>query len=428
MTHACNPLSEDRYANVVDILCHHVTQTPQRLALGYQRSLDDELQAIDYVTLDRQARAIAVRLQQVSATGRPVLLLYPPGLDFVYAFLGCLYAGAIAVPSYVPQRPRSVRRLEAIARETDVSCILTTSGLLAELYEKVRGIDSLARACWLSTDSLPPVPAAAVFFHSAAVDEVACLQFTSGSTANPKGVMLTHGNLITNSRIIQRAFQHHAGSTGVIWLPPYHDMGLIGGILQPLLVGFPTILMPPVETIQHPLRVVASDHHLSCHDQWRSQFRFRTLFEHPGSRIGTVGSVVLAGRLQWCRTGATGDDGRLRRQVCAMWFLAECLLAMLRFGRSHVVRVRQPFAAQPAIRHCAGPGPGIGRDARTLLRLFRSRGRAVAGGRGRPRSLLSRCGRGAGRNLDCRQQQCSGILESSLRDGCDLSRDFDQRR
>ncbi len=203
MTHACNPLSEPRYVNVVDVLRHHVHHAPDRFALGFQKSLDNELQSLDYATLDR-CGAIAARLEQLGARGRPVLLLFPPGLDFVSAFVGCLYAGVIAVPSYLPKRPRSVRRLESIAQEAQAALVLTTSELLPDLFQKTRDISSLAQACWLSTGMLDGdtgryQPA------GCAAETVACLQFTSGSTAHPKGVVLTHGNLLANSRIIQRA-------------------------------------------------------------------------------------------------------------------------------------------------------------------------------------------------------------------------------
>ena len=252
--HACNPLFEEPNADVVDVLRYHAATTPDRVAVAFQESVSDRLLTVDCATLDRRARAIAHRLQQFHGEGRTALLLFQPGLDFVTTFFGCLYAGVIAVPSYVPRRRRSVARLKSIAQEADISFVLTTESLLPELGKLAGEHNLLGGACWLCADTLPESGADEWQPGNCSVETVACLQYTSGSTADPKGVMLTHGNLVANTRVIQRAFGHRSTSKTVIWLPPYHDMGLIGGILQPLLVGFPTILMSPFDTIQRPLR------------------------------------------------------------------------------------------------------------------------------------------------------------------------------
>lgn len=252
--HACNPLFEKPDSHVVDIMRHHAAATPDRLAVAFEESISDELVTVDCATLDRRARAIAHRLQQFHGEGRTALLLFQPGLDFLYTFFGCLYAGVIAVPSYVPKRPRSIARLKSIAREADLSFVITTEDLLPELGKLAAEHDLLGGTCWLCADAVPESDADGWRPGNSNVDTLACLQYTSGSTAAPKGVMLTHGNLVANTRVIHRAFGHTSDSKTVIWLPPYHDMGLIGGILQPLLVGFPTVLMSPFDTIQRPLR------------------------------------------------------------------------------------------------------------------------------------------------------------------------------
>ena len=252
--HACNPLFEEPNAHVVDVMRHHAVHTPDRLAVAFQESVNDGLLTVDCATLDRRARAIARRLQKFRGEGQTALLLFQPGLDFVFTFFGCLYAGVIAVPSYVPKRRRSITRLKSIAKEADISFVLTSEDLLPGLGKLAAEHDLLDGACWLCTDALPESDADEWRPGNCSVDALACLQYTSGSTADPKGVMLTHGNLVANTRVIQRAFRHTSDSKTVIWLPPYHDMGLIGGILQPLLVGFPTVLMSPFDTIQRPLR------------------------------------------------------------------------------------------------------------------------------------------------------------------------------
>ncbi|HEX2570264.1 MAG TPA: amino acid adenylation domain-containing protein, partial [Polyangia bacterium] len=222
---------------------------------------DERAERLRCADLQRQARAIGVALAELAPAGERALLLYPPGLDYIAGFFGCLYAGLIAVPAYPPDPSRLERtlpRLRAIIADAEARVILTTSpiaalaGLLGEQAEELRALR------WLSTDTLPgdaataaPVPAAARALRRSSL---AFLQYTSGSTGEPKGVMLSHGNLLENLAGISRAFGAHAGSAGVIWLPPYHDMGLIGGILVPLYQGFPVTLLSPLDFLRRPRR------------------------------------------------------------------------------------------------------------------------------------------------------------------------------
>ena len=224
--------------------------------VGYTFLTDDEQKEnqLTYAQLAQQAKAIAACLQADNAAGKPVLLLYPPGPAYIAAFFGCLYAGAIAVPTYPPRLNRPDPRLESIVKDSQAQFALTTQMILTKIQKRLAHMPLLERLQWRATDALSLSEAEQ--WHAPVIDgeTIAFLQYTSGSTGNPKGVILTHNNLLHNSAIIYDAYGHSGESQGVIWLPPYHDMGLIGGILQPLYGGFPVVLMSPVAFLQRPLR------------------------------------------------------------------------------------------------------------------------------------------------------------------------------
>ncbi len=241
-------------ASLVELLRRRAQEQPDRVGYTFLNDGGATRVSLTYAELDRRARGVAARLQQEDAGGARALLLYPPGLDYVCAFLGCLYAGVVAVPAYPPDPARlnrSLARLRSIVRSARPALALTTSLIQMAGASLAAGDSDFAGVRWLATDTgdtnadWRPTEITR--------DTLAFLQYTSGSTAAPKGVMLTHANLLHNSRLIQRCFEHTPDSRGVIWLPPYHDMGLIGGILQPLYVGFPVTLMSPIDFLQQPL-------------------------------------------------------------------------------------------------------------------------------------------------------------------------------
>ncbi|WP_255653948.1 non-ribosomal peptide synthase/polyketide synthase [Corallococcus sp. EGB] len=208
-----------------------------------------------HAELDMSARRIAVALAGVEPGARAVLL-YPPGLDYVAGFFGCLYAGLVAVPAYPPDPSRLERtlpRLRAIIEDSRASVVLTTSFILSMKEFLTEQAPELNGLFWAATDALDPGGEDGWRPPVARPDTLAFLQYTSGSTGTPKGVMLTHGNLLHNLGAIHRSFRASADSVGVIWLPPYHDMGLIGGILEPLHGGFPVALMSPLTFLRRPL-------------------------------------------------------------------------------------------------------------------------------------------------------------------------------
>jgi acyl-CoA synthetase (AMP-forming)/AMP-acid ligase II len=238
----------------VDLLSDRAQSQPDRTAYTFIHRGEKETGKLSYKELDGQARAIAACLQSLAAAGERVLLLYPPGLEFIAAFMGCLYAGVVAVPAYPPRRNQKMTRLQAIVDNAKATVVLTTSTLLADIERRFDRNSELSAMHWLTTDNLAGELASDWQKPEISRDALAFLQYTSGSTGTPKGVMVTHGNLLHNSALIKNCFEHTPESQGVIWLPPYHDMGLIGGVLQPLYGGFPVTLMSPIDFLQQPFR------------------------------------------------------------------------------------------------------------------------------------------------------------------------------
>ncbi len=240
----------------VKVLCQRAARQPTQTAYIFLQDGETQEASLAYGDLDRQARSIGATLHDLGALGKRILLLYPPGLDYIAAFFASLYAGAIVVPAYPPDPARLNRtlpRLQAIVADAQATIALTTTPVLSMAELLFDQAPDLAALHWLATDQLAD-RAEEWCDPAASGDDLAFLQYTSGSTTTPRGVMLTHKNLLHNSALIHDNFGHTPASRGVIWLPPYHDMGLIGGILQPLYGGFPVTLISPIDFLKRPLR------------------------------------------------------------------------------------------------------------------------------------------------------------------------------
>jgi acyl-CoA synthetase (AMP-forming)/AMP-acid ligase II/acyl carrier protein len=241
-------------STLVGILRARAGETPEALAYTFLRDGEVPESPLTYAALDEKARSIAAWLQDEGAAGERALLLYPPGVEFVAAFFGCLYAGVVAVPAYPPRPNRPDARIQQIVTDAAARFVLTTTPILSSMEgrrDTMPGVDGLQ---WLATDTLPASLAGG--WKEPALDRhgLAFLQYTSGSTLAPKGVMVSHGNILDNSERLDRTLVHGERSVAVTWLPHFHDMGLIYGILQPLYRGFPCYLMPPAAFLQRPLR------------------------------------------------------------------------------------------------------------------------------------------------------------------------------
>ena len=212
---------------------------------------------LTYGELDRQARAIGALLQAAGMSGQRALLLHSPGPQFIAALFGCFYGGAVAIPAYPPdpaRLDRTIPRLQAIVRDAGATVVLTTAAMRSVAESIFAQVPDLQTLRWIASDINGDGLERPWRDLALSPDTLAVLQYTSGSTATSRGVMLTHANLLHNSAFIYRAFGHSRRSRGVIWLPPYHDMGLIGGILQPVYGGFPCVLIPPLAFFQRPIR------------------------------------------------------------------------------------------------------------------------------------------------------------------------------
>lgn len=242
-------------------LCHLLASRaagqPEARAFGFLVDGESNELWLSYEQVLRRSVATAHFLQSEGARGERVVLLFPPGLDYITALFGCLLAGAIAVPAYPPDPSRIARtlpRLEALIADSRARFAFTTPPLRSLADFLCRGSAPLSRLRWLAIESASAPDTEHWTDPGPTPDDLALLQYTSGSTGSPRGVMLTHRNLLHNSAAIHRLFGHGENSRGVIWLPPYHDMGLIGGILQPLYGGFPVVLLSPLDFLAQPMR------------------------------------------------------------------------------------------------------------------------------------------------------------------------------
>jgi natural product biosynthesis luciferase-like monooxygenase protein len=211
--------------------------------------------------LDALARGVAGTLQRLGAEGERAILLYPPGIEYIAAFFGCLYAGVLAVPAYPPdpsRLQRSLPRLVNICGDSGAKYLLTTSAIAAMGPAISEMTPVLREMSWVASDEVERGAATRWSMPSMSASDLAFLQYTSGSTGNPRGVMLSHENLLHNIALIRDAAEMEEDSTGVSWLPPYHDMGLIGSILCPLLYGGPLVFMSPLSFLGRPLRWLAA--------------------------------------------------------------------------------------------------------------------------------------------------------------------------
>jgi natural product biosynthesis luciferase-like monooxygenase protein len=237
---------------LVNLLRYRAIHQPNRVAYTFLEDGITEAARLTYQELDLQARAIATQLQSLQATGERALLLYPPSLDFIAAFFGCLYAGVISIPVYPPRSNQNLVRLQSVVKDAQANFALTNNSLLTKIKQQLVDNLNLEIQNCIATDNIGEELADSWQNPEINEDTLAFIQYTSGSTGTPKGVMLNHSNLMHNQRMIEIGFGHTEKTIFVGWLPLFHDMGLIGNVLQPLYLGIPSILMSPVAFLQNP--------------------------------------------------------------------------------------------------------------------------------------------------------------------------------
>jgi acyl-CoA synthetase (AMP-forming)/AMP-acid ligase II len=245
------------FQSLVSIMRHRAQHQANCRAYTFLADGENENAVLTYKQLDARACAIAVVLADRGLSpGDRAILLYPPGLDFIAAFFGALYAGVIAVPCYPPHRlqiARSLPRLTAIVTNADPTVVLCTAEV-ADLSAGMAHVPKLNTLPWIATDSLEDYAIDSWKETDVDPSTVAFLQYTSGSTAAPRGVMVTHSNLLHNLAIANYVEQNDSDSVSVSWLPVIHDMGLIEGVLEPAYAGYPAYLMSPATFLQRPVR------------------------------------------------------------------------------------------------------------------------------------------------------------------------------
>ncbi len=238
---------------LVAMLRERAALQPDAVAYTYLGDDGSVRGALTYGSLDEQARAVAARLQGLGAAGSFVPLLYPPGLDFLRGFFGCLYAGARAVPLPVPRHARYVEQLARIAVDVAARCVLSTEAVRAKLADAASPEEG-EPLIWIAGEESDPELADAWREPASAEDDIAYLQYTSGSTSDRRGVVITHRNVVANLLAIDRGFRHEPDSVVVSWLPHFHDLGLVAGLLDPLFHGCHAVLLSPTSFVRQPVR------------------------------------------------------------------------------------------------------------------------------------------------------------------------------
>jgi acyl-CoA synthetase (AMP-forming)/AMP-acid ligase II len=254
---------EDSYQyTIVDILLTRADRTPDETAFIFLPDGEEQEEKITFRELHLAAERLADELIKLNMSSERALMLYPPGLDFIKALFGCFYAGVIAVPAYPPRKNRSLDRIKTLVIDSGAGIVLATDDIYQTFERSFSDVKELQNLTWLATDnntdpasppprfpaSPPPCP------HAPMPSDIALLQYTSGSTGQPKGVMVAHINIMRNCEFIRNSFGFSTASIAVSWLPSFHDMGLVGQIFQPVYTGFPSIFMAPVSFFQKPVR------------------------------------------------------------------------------------------------------------------------------------------------------------------------------
>ncbi len=359
-------------ASLIRRLRAHAKERSDAIAFATLADGQSPQATLTYEQLDRRARAIAVHLQNQGLAGGRVVLAYPPGLEFIAAYFGVLYAGGVAVPSCPPRR-RTIGQFLALTADCRATLALST----ADAISQFQAIGKVAAAVsWCATDQLGEADADRWVDCDPLPDALAMIQYTSGSTCRPKGVMLTHSNLLENTRAISEAFGIRSDSGGVSWLPAYHDMGLVGGVLVPMFNGITNILLAPSMFVRDPfqwLRAISVSRATSsggpnfAYDLCvrRISASQRAELDLSSWSLAFVGAEPVQPDVLARFAEAFGPCGFRPASFYPCYGLAEATL-MVTGPKAGAGAVVKAFDAEALGRGCAVPVPEIGADPSRL--------------------------------------------------------------
>jgi acyl-CoA synthetase (AMP-forming)/AMP-acid ligase II len=367
---------DTRISTLVELVEARACSTPERVAY---RFLPDGLSIGDELTcrvLAERALAIAAHLQERVEPGDRALLLYPPGLEFLTAFFGCLQAGIIAVPAYPPRGHVLDARVQAIAGDCDPRIGLAPTDLVP-MIRAADGSRETANLEWLGTDRLPASDGAGWKTWRPTPDTIAHLQYTSGSTATPKGVVVSHRNLLRNLLDMHVGWSHDERSVLLSWLPHFHDMGLVYGMLGPLFAAVPGYVMAPITFIQRPARWLQAITRFGVTHSVAPNFAYdlcvrkvkpadRPALDLSEWRVAVNGAEPIRAETLERFVNAFGPCGFRAEALCPGYGLAEATLKVTACRPSRLPRVLQ-VDAEALDRGSVRVGPPAGVRARSLV-------------------------------------------------------------
>ena len=249
-------LLNKKKTTIIDILLWRAKNQPDRIAYTFLKDGETNEQNLTYSQVLSQVQSVAHRLQKEGLEGERAILLLPSCLEYITAFLGCLYAGVIAVPAFPPDPTRlkvTLPKLQGVINDSQAKVILTNKKIMTFSPLFLNQAPEIKKLKWIEIESVTKGKKTFCESYNISSDDIALLQYTSGSTSSPKGVILTHGNLMHNEMMLKTMTESNELSVGVGWVPLYHNMGLIANLLLPLYVGFHVIITSPVTFLEKPL-------------------------------------------------------------------------------------------------------------------------------------------------------------------------------
>ncbi len=236
----------------IEVIKNRTLQKPDHIVFRFLNDGVTESESLTYIELETRSKALGASMQEYGEKGDRVLLLFPAGLDYIASIFSCFYSGFIAVPAYPPRRNQKIHRLKSIIEDSKAKICILSHKVYETIERNFSEDPDLQNINWIIYEDIKDDNYKNFKEPLIKEDDIALIQYTSGSTGSPKGVMLTQLNLLYNSEYIRQAFDFNENSVGVNWLPIFHDMGLIGGVLQAAYLGVQNVGMPPTAFLKSP--------------------------------------------------------------------------------------------------------------------------------------------------------------------------------